>query len=91
MYVGMVSGSIVATAKEEDLIGKKLLIVQKVAIPERTSMKKSIEIAVDAVGAGTGEYVLVTKGEAARNVFGASTSVIDAAIIAIVDSIEVYE
>lgn len=91
MYVGVVSGSIVATAKEEDLVGKKLLIVQKVAIPERTTMKNSIEIAVDTVGAGTGEYVLVTKGEAARSVFGASTSVIDAAIIAIVDSIEVYE
>ncbi|HZG71952.1 MAG TPA: EutN/CcmL family microcompartment protein [Chondromyces sp.] len=90
MYVGVVVGSVVATRKDDDLVGKKLLIVQKVNPSQRNSMN-SMEVAVDSVGAGTGEYVLVTKGESARNVFGTSNSIIDSAIVAIVDSMEVCE
>ena len=89
MYVGIVVGSVVATTKNEALIGKKLLIVQKVN-PYGGNLNET-EVAVDSVGAGTGEYVLVTNGGSARNVFDASISTIDAAIVAIVDSMEVSE
>ncbi|KKB34514.1 EutN/CcmL family microcompartment protein [Bacillus thermotolerans] len=91
MYVGVVVGSVVATTKEDDLVGKKLLIVQKVHPSKGTAVDNRMEVAVDNVGAGTGEHVLVTTGGAARNVFGSSVSVIDAAIVAIVDSMEVNE
>lgn len=87
MYVGIVVGSVVATRKSDELVGKKLLIVQKVN-PKDESLG-TIEVAVDSVGAGKGEYVLVTQGEPAMYVFDGSTSCIDAAIIGIVDSMEV--
>ncbi|WP_462410563.1 EutN/CcmL family microcompartment protein [Neobacillus sp. Marseille-QA0830] len=89
MYVGIVVGSVVATRKDDDLVGKKLLIVEKVQPSgEKTGV---IEVAVDSVGAGRGEYVVVTKGKSAGNVFDKPASVIDAAIVAIVDSLEVEE
>lgn len=87
MYVGMVVGSVVATRKSDELVGKKLLIVQEVN-PKDESVG-TLKVAVDSVGAGKGEYVLVTKGEPAMYVFGTSTSCIDSAIVGIVDSMEV--
>jgi len=87
VYIGIVVGSVVATRKNDDLVGKKLLIVQKVN--KEGEKLDSIEIAVDSVGAGTGEYVIVTNGESAGYVFGTSTSSIDSAIVAIVDSVEI--
>lgn len=87
MYVGMVVGSVVATRKSDELTGKKLLIVQQVN-PKDESMG-AIEVAVDSVGAGKGEYVLVTKGEPAMYVFGTASSCIDSAIVGIIDSMEV--
>ena len=89
MYVGIVIGSVVSTSKHDDLVGKKLLIVRRMNISHETVMD-SVEVAVDSVGAGTGERVLVTKGGSARNVFGSSAS-IDAAIVAIIDTMEVSE
>jgi microcompartment protein CcmK/EutM len=87
VYIGIVVGSVVATRKNDDLVGKKLLIVQKVN--KEGKKLDSIEVAVDSVGAGTGEYVIVTNGEPAGYVFGKSTSSIDSAIVAIVDSVEI--
>lgn len=89
MYVGIVIGMVVATRKDDHLVGKKLLVVQQ------TNMKGEhlggTEVAVDSVGAGTGEYVLVSKGSSARSVFGSPGSPIDAAIVGIIDNIEVYQ
>ncbi|PAE21525.1 ethanolamine utilization protein EutN [Bacillus sp. 7504-2] len=87
MYVGLVLGSVVATRKSEELVGKKLLIVQQVN-PKDGNLG-AFEVAVDSVGAGTGEHVLVTKGEPAMYVFGMTPSCIDSAIVGIVDSMEV--
>ncbi|MGI8384651.1 EutN/CcmL family microcompartment protein [Robertmurraya sp. P23] len=87
MYIAKVVGMVVATRKEEDFVGKKLLIVQ--GINEKEEILGLPEVAVDAVGAGTGEVVLVTKGSAARSVFGKPDSAIDAAIVGIIDSLEV--
>lgn len=85
----MVVGSVVATRKDDELTGKKLLIVKKVK-PDGSGTDWT-EVAVDSVGAGTGEYVLVTNGGSARHVFDTSASIIDAAIVAIVDTMEVCE
>ncbi|GIN61688.1 ethanolamine utilization protein EutN [Robertmurraya siralis] len=87
MYVGLVLGSVVATRKSEELVGKKLLIVQQVN-PKDGNLG-AFEVAVDSVGAGTGEHVLVTKGQPAMYVFGTTPSCIDSAIVGIVDSMEV--
>lgn len=86
MYLGKVIGTVVATTKDQSLLGKKMLIVEKLnAYLESTD---SSEVAIDTVGAGNGEIVLITKGSTARMVAG-KESAADTAIIAIVDSVEV--
>lgn len=86
MYLGKVIGNIVSTSKNEMLIGSKLLIVRK--INEKYEDLAETEIAVDTVGAGVGEIVFVTKGSSARSTFEDKDIPVDAAIIGIVDSIE---
>ncbi len=83
MIVGKVIGSIVATRKNENLIGSKFMVVEPIA--ELGNPKERI-VAVDNVGAGIGETVLVATGSAARIGCGMATSPIDAAIVGIVDS-----
>ena len=87
MYLGKVIGTVVSTSKNEKLIGCKLLIVDK--LDEHLQSKGSSEIAVDAVGAGTGEVVIVCKGSSARYIFGDGTAPIDTSIVGIVDVVEV--
>ena len=83
MIVGKVVGSIVSTRKNENLIGSKFMIVEPLA--ELGDATKKI-VAVDNVGAGIGEIVLVAVGSAARIGCGMSESPVDAAIVGIVDS-----
>ncbi|MCT4509100.1 MAG: EutN/CcmL family microcompartment protein [Tepidibacter sp.] len=87
MYIAKIVGVVVATTKKEGLVGKKMLIVQ----PLDTDYKSigNIEVAIDSVGAGVGEIVLVSMGSSARQVFEENNSPIDRAIVAIIDNIEV--
>ena len=87
MYLGRVIGTVVSTSKNQDLIGMKLLIVEK--LTERLEREGTTEIAVDSVGAGIGEIVLVSQGSSARYVFKNPTAPIDKAIVGIVDTVEV--
>ena len=80
MFVGKVIGSIVSTRKNEKLIGSKFMIVES-AMSGRTERL----VAVDKVGAGIGEIVLVATGSAARIGCNLSDAPIDAAIVGIVD------
>ena len=82
MLIGKIVGSIVSTRKNENLVGSKFMIVQTCA---GTGDDKRI-VAVDNVGAGIGEIVLVATGSAARIGGGHETAPIDAAIVGIVDS-----
>ena len=82
MIVGKVVGSIVSTRKSEKLIGNKFMIVE-VADHMRQGAKQII--AIDKIGAGIGEYVLVVQGSAARIGCGVETAPVDAAIVGIVD------
>ena len=90
MYLGKVIGTVVSTIKVPSLEGSKFLIVEK--INQDLTAKKQTEVAVDTVGAGDGETVLVAKGSSARNAAGANSKVpVDAAIIGIVDTVEVSQ
>ena len=83
MIVGKVVGSIVSTRKNENLIGSKFMVVEPLA--ELGDATKKI-VAVDNVGAGIGEIVLVAVGSAARIGCGMAEAPVDAAIVGIVDS-----
>jgi ethanolamine utilization protein EutN len=86
MIIGKVIGNIWATRKEESLNGFKFLAVQSIDY----FSKKAGEtvIAVDNVGAGIGETVLVVTGSSARKAVGSIDIPIDATIVAIVDEKE---
>lgn len=86
MWVGTVVGTLVATPKDESLTGCKLLIVQPEGFGKNT--QKDCVIAVDKIGAGTGEKVLVVTGSSARMVTDKPQGAVDAAIVGIVDTIE---
>ena len=81
MMIGTVVGSIVATRKNERLIGQKLLIVR----PMENMEAKDEFVAIDNVGAGIGETVLVARGSAARVGCDLADAPVDAAIVGIVD------
>ncbi len=86
MYLARVIGTVVSTSKNAALIGMKLLIVERVN--EYLEREGKCEVAVDSVGAGTGELVLVLEGSSARRVFSENAPV-DTAIVGIVDTVEV--
>lgn len=81
MIVGKVVGSIVATRKNENLLGNKFLIVE----PYKNMNSNDRIVAIDNVGAGIGEIVLVATGSAARIGCDVESSPVDAAIVGIVD------
>ena len=83
ILVGKVVGSIVSTRKNENLVGSKFMVVEPLA--ELGNPDKKI-VAVDNVGAGVGEIVLVALGSAARIGCNMSESPVDAAIVGIVDN-----
>lgn len=87
MQLGMVIGNVWATRKEDDLKGLKFLVVQP-ELPDGQS-KEVPFIAVDRIGAGVGDQVLVTRGSAAANMSMDPNLPIDALIIGIIDSIDV--
>lgn len=83
MIVGKVVGSVVSTRKNENLVGSKFMVVEPLA--ELGNPAKKI-VAVDNVGAGIGEIVLVTLGSSARVGCGIENAPVDATIVGIVDS-----
>ncbi|MFA9557633.1 EutN/CcmL family microcompartment protein [Evansella sp. AB-rgal1] len=86
MYIGKIIGNIVATKKEESLTGQKLMIVNLVQSKDLDAGKTIV--AVDLVGAGRGEHVLISFGSSARASLANPKSPVDAAIVGIIDSYE---
>lgn len=82
MIVGKVIGSIVSTRKNDNLVGNKFMLVEPLEVIGDTSNRI---VAVDNIGAGIGEIVLVALGSAARIGCGMDTAPVDAAIVGIVD------
>ena len=85
MILGRVAGTIVATRKDPRLEGFKLLLVKPVS-PEGKE-ESSYLIAVDTVGAGFKETVIVVSGSSARMAEGCKDKPVDASIVGIVDGL----
>lgn len=88
MILGKVVGTVVATRKDERLVGSKLLLVQPVR-PDGSEERGAALVAVDTVDAGAGEQVLVVSGSSARMAAGLADRPVDAAIVGIVDTVAV--
>lgn len=87
MQLAKVRGTVVSTQKEPSLRGSKLLLLQ--LLDEEGQPQPIYEVAVDTVGAGADEWVLVSRGSAARQTSGNEQRPIDALVIAIIDTISV--
>ncbi|WP_281974681.1 EutN/CcmL family microcompartment protein [Halobacillus litoralis] len=87
MIVGEVIGNIWATRKEDGLVGLKFLVVKP---DHQTSIQEGATfVAVDRIGAGVGDKVMVTRGSASSHIEDNPAIPIDALIIGIIDSVEV--
>ena len=82
MIIGKVVGSLFSTRKSEKLVGNKFMIVEPVESMRNTGSRL---VAIDIIGAGIGEYVLVAQGSAARIGCDMADAPIDAAILGIID------
>jgi microcompartment protein CcmK/EutM len=90
LQIARVVGTVVSTQKNRKLEGAKLMLVQPLSLegePRGVAL-----IAIDAVGSGVGERVLVViEGKAAGDALGRKAAAVDAAIIGIVDHLDVVE
>ncbi|MBI5211615.1 MAG: EutN/CcmL family microcompartment protein [Elusimicrobia bacterium] len=86
MIFARVTGNVVCTAKDEKLVGAKLMLVQPVDLADQP--KGNPLVAVDSVGAGEGELVLLVQGSSARQTARTQNNPVDAVIFAIVDFVE---
>lgn len=87
MQLAKIIGTVVATRKEDTLIGYKLLVLQ-VQNPSSSMPSGECLVAVDMLGAGVGDTVLFARGGAARALLS-TPAPIDAAVVGIVDSVDV--
>jgi microcompartment protein CcmK/EutM len=83
MQLARVIGDVVATCKDEALVGIKLLVVQPLT-PDRAPAGRTL-VAVDSVGAGVGEFVFFVRGKEASFPFHPVQPPVDAGIVGIVD------
>lgn len=86
MTLGQVIGTVVATQKDEKLVGGKLMVVQEIDM--EGNLLSRYAVAIDSVGAGVGEVVLVASGSSARQTTATKSRPVDAVIMAIVDTLE---
>jgi ethanolamine utilization protein EutN len=93
MFLARITGSIVATQKAASMIGQKLLVVEPLRVSEADQSQLvptgRTFVAVDTVGSGEGEVVLIVQGSSARFTPETKTLPVDAAIIGIVDHVQV--
>src|SRR5690606_31807603 len=93
MFVAKVTGSVVSTQKVESMVGQKLLVVEPYRL--EPDLRQSLTttgrtfVAVDTVGAGVGDFVLITQGSSARLTPQTGKMPIDTVIIGIVDQVHV--
>jgi ethanolamine utilization protein EutN len=92
MILARVEGSVVATKKNPKMTGQKLLVVRPLVIDSPAAREfqpgASTLVAVDSLGAGAGEYVLVVQGSSARLAADDRDSPVDAVVIGIVDTVD---
>ena len=90
MLLARVVGTVVSTRKDETLQGSKLLVIEPVDFEKQQPDGKRL-VAVDSVGAGEGEVVLVAQGSSARLTDSTKDRPVDATIMGIVDYIEIVD
>lgn len=94
MYLAKVIGSVVSTKKDDSMRGRKLLMVRPMLIdPDNPSQFKpgaNTIVAVDTLGAGEGELVMLAQGSSARQADGLKSLPVDAAIVGLVDTVNVF-
>lgn len=86
MIIARILGTVVSTQKDERLQGKKLLIVKPINLDGTD--QSGYTVAVDTVGAGFHERVLVVSGSSARLAEGNKDLPVDAAIVGVIDTID---
>ena len=89
MLIGTIIGNVWATRKNEELNGCKLMIIEPYQY--KGHEKHYPIVAVDTIGAGIGETVLVVSGSSARVSLGKGNKPIDHVIVGIVDKVELQE
>jgi ethanolamine utilization protein EutN len=89
LIIGKVIGTVWSTKKDENLVGAKFLIVRELDLELKE--KSNFVIAVDSVGAGEGEVVLVATGSSARQTNFTKNKPIDAVVMAIIDKLDKTE
>jgi len=93
MFLARVIGSVVSTKKDEVMKGRKLLLLRPMLVDESDPAEfrpgANTVVAVDSMGAGNGELVLFCQGSSARQSSGLKQLPIDAAVVGIVDSVDV--
>jgi ethanolamine utilization protein EutN len=89
VLLAKIVGTVVATRKDPRLVSTKLLIVRPV--DPRGKVEGTHLVAVDTVDAGVGETVLIVSGSSARMASGMKDCPVDAAIVGIVDAVEINE
>jgi microcompartment protein CcmK/EutM len=87
VFLGKVIGNVWSTKKDEQLVGAKFLIVRELDLD--LNEKDRFVVAVDSVGAGDGEVVLVATGSSSRMTSFTKDKPVDAVIMAIVDKLDV--
>lgn len=87
MQIARVVGTVVSTSKSEKLKGLKMLLVKPIDL-ETFEEKGNILVAIDAVGAGEGEVVMIVSGSSSRKTAVTENKPADTAIIAIIDHID---
>lgn len=87
MIIARILGTVVATQKDERLLGKKLLIVRPVNVDGTDTT--GYVVAVDTVGAGFHEKVLVVAGSSARLAQGLKDAPVDAAVVGVIDTVDI--
>ena len=92
MILARVEGSVVATKKNTKMTGSKFLLVRPLVIDSPTAKEwkpgQTTLVAVDSLGAGEGEIVLVVQGSSARLAADDKDSPVDAVVIGIVDTVD---
>ena len=93
MFLARVIGSVVSTKKDDAMKGRKLLLLRPMLVDESEPGKfrpgQNTIVAVDSLGAGKDEWVLFCQGSSARQASGLKSLPVDAAVVGIVDQVEV--
>jgi len=89
MIIGRIAGTVVCTKKVEKLQGFKLLLVRQLDLDDNPT--NDVVVAVDCVGAGDGEKVLLVSGSSSRPTSVTDGKPVDAAVIGIIDAVTIHE